>query len=268
MARNSRLSKSRPSKSRPSEMGRKWTQDDVLAYNIKVVYQDLTTFFGVTYLPPPDVADEAITAQDYAAAANDLWTCTMLDYMEHISDPDRVPLSSREYETIDFIMPLFKVIRYVDVINKRFLMSRRDLRNLGSQGRPPVLDVCLGPRDDSGPIILVVKVHRHTRGFDPEPRLISDTIAAFHNDNMRRVGTNPLASKVMPGIVMDGSMPTFYKIPVTPELVRAVESGERPEQETVVYAHLPQVPRPEEGMKPLDNRYIILSCFEAFKQFL
>ena len=67
---------------------------------------------------------------------------------------------------------------------------------------------------------------------------------------------------------MDGSMPTFYKIPVTPELVRAVESGERPEEETVVHAYRPEVPRPEEGMRPLDNRPIILSCFEAFRQLL
>jgi hypothetical protein len=53
----------------------------------------------------------------------------------------------------------------------------------------------------------------------------------------------------MSGIVMDGSMPTFYKILVTPELVSAVESGERPEQETVVHAYCPEVPRPEEGIR-------------------
>jgi hypothetical protein len=249
-------------------MGRTWTQDDVLAYNIKVVYQDLTTFFGVTDLPPPVVADEAITAQDRAAAATDFWTCTMLNHMERITEPPRVSFGNREYETLDFIIPLFNVIHYADAAQNRFTMSKPDLRYLGSQG-PPVVDICIC--DDSDAIILVVKVHRRSRGFDPEPRLISGTIAAFHNDNMRRVkdlGTDPLASKVMPGIVMDGSMPTFYKVPVTPELVKAVESGERPEQETVVYAHLPQVPRPEEGMKPLDNRYIILSCFEAFKQFM
>ena len=104
-----------------------------------------------------------------------------------------------------------------------------------------------------------------------EARLISDSIAAFHNDNIKRVkylNTNPLTSKVMLGIVMDGSMPTPYKIPITAELVRAVESGEQPEEETVVHAYVPEVPRPEEGMKPLDNRHIILSCFEAFRKFL
>ena len=124
---------------------------------------------------------------------------------------------------------------------------------------------------DNTSTLLVVKVDRHSRGFDSEARLFSDAIAAFHNDNIRRVehhGTDPLTSKVMLGIVMDGTMPTFYKIPITAELVRAVESGKQPEQETVVHAYVPEVPRPEEGMKPSDNRHIILSCFEAFRKFL
>jgi len=263
MPRNSRLSKSRPSKSRPSKMGRKWTQDDFLAYKIKVIYQDLTTFFGVTDLPPPDVASDALTAQE-AASGNDRWTYAMLRQMKRVTDPD-----NRGPATIDFVRDLFTVINYPDALKERFIMLRPKLRFMASQGRPPEVDICV--TDESTAILLVVKVDRHSRGFDPEPRLISDAIAAFHNDNIMRVkhlGTNPLTSKVMPGIVMDGTMPTFYKIPITPELVTAVEAGEQPEQETIVHAYLPEVPRPEEGMKPLDNRFIILSCFEAFRQFL
>lgn len=148
---------------------------------------------------------------------------------------------------------------------------RPKLRYIESQGRPPQLQVDICIWDHSKAIILVAKVDIHARGFDPVPRLISDSIAAFHNDNIRRVkhlGTNPLTSKVMPGIVVDGTMPSFYKIPVTPELVAAVESGMEPEQETVIHAYLPEVPRPEEGIKPLDNRYILLSCLSTFKQLL
>jgi len=246
-------------------MGRKWTQDDVLAYNIKLVYEDLETFFGITDLPPPNVESDALTAQDFTAAKNhDHWTCAMLFHMNRVTDPDNI-----ESGTIDFVTQLLNVTRYANMAQKRYLMMRPKLQYIPSQGRPPQVDVCI--MDESNAILLVVKVDRHSRGFDPGPRLISDAIAAFHNDNIMRVnrlGTNPLTSKVMPGIVVDGTMPTFYKIPITPELVRAVESGERPEQETVVHAYLPEVPRPEEGIKPVDNRYIILSCFEAFRQFL
>ena len=135
--------------------------------------------------------------------------------------------------------------------------------------RPPQVDICI--LDDIGATLLVVKVDRHSRGFDPEPRFISEAIAAFHNDNIMRVerfGTTPLVGKVMPGIVMHGTMPTFYKILITVELVKAVESGGQPKQETVVHVYVPEVSQPEKCMKPLDNRYIILSCFEAFRKIL
>jgi len=185
----------------------------------------------------------------------------MLLHMDNMTDPD-----DREYGNIDFVAQLFNVVRYLNVKQNRFFMFKPKLRYLASQGRPPQVGVCI--RDDTKAILLVVKVDRHLRGSDPELQLISDAIAAFHNDDIMRVkrlGTNPLTSKIMPGIVMDGTMPTFYKIPITPELVTAVESGECPEQETIVYAYRPEVPRPEEGMKPLDNRHIILSCFESFQ---
>jgi hypothetical protein len=71
---------------------------------------------------------------------------------------------------------------------------------------------------------------------------------------------------------MKGTSPIFFKIPVTQELVTAVIGGVYPTTETIVQAHLPAIARPvyrlNEGMKPLDNRLIILSCYEAFKQFV
>jgi hypothetical protein len=251
-------------------MGRKWTQDDVLAYKIKVVHQDLRTFFGITNLPAPDVENDALTAQD-RATATDRRTCGMLWHMndvDHVDDMDRaMGTHNREPATTDFVTVLFDVIRYPTVA--RSVMMRHRLRYLAGRGMYPQVDVCI--LDDTRSVLLVVKVDSHLRGSDPEPRLISAAIAAFHNDNIGRVehlGADPLTSKVMPGMVMDGTMPTFYKIPITPELVTAVESGEQPDQETVVHVYRPEVPRPEEGMRPLDNRSIIFSCFEAFRKFL
>lgn len=111
-------------------------------------------------------------------------------------------------------------------------------------------------------MLLVVKADSHFLGSDPEPRLISQAIAAFYNDNImlaRHLGTDPLTTKVVPGIIMDGTSPTFYKIPITARLITAVKSSERPEQDTIVQAHRPELLRPGEGMKPLDNHFIILS---------
>jgi hypothetical protein len=68
---------------------------------------------------------------------------------------------------------------------------------------------------------------------------------------------------------MIGTSPTFFKIPITVELVRCVQRGEYPATPTVMIGHVPELPRPNrEGMKPLDNRRIILQCYEAFKQFV
>lgn len=73
----------------------------------------------------------------------------------------------------------------------------------------------------------------------------------------------------MPGIVMVGTSPAFFKIPVTQNLSTHIRHGTYPEEETHVAYCYPPVPRPtrrhSEGMKPLDNRREILRCYEAFK---
>lgn len=76
----------------------------------------------------------------------------------------------------------------------------------------------------------------------------------------------------MAGIIMIGTSPMFYRIPITTELITHLQIGERPPTETVVLSHVPTIPRLDrrlsEGMKPLDNRKAILQCYEAFKKFL
>ncbi len=128
-------------RSRPSKMGRKWTQDDVLAYNTKVVYQDLTTFFGVTNLPPPDVPIDALTAQN-VAATNDFLTSHLLMHMNDVMDPDPDP-DNRTCETIALVRQLIDVIKYDDVAKDRSMLLGPKLRYLASQGKPPEVDICL-----------------------------------------------------------------------------------------------------------------------------
>lgn len=74
----------------------------------------------------------------------------------------------------------------------------------------------------------------------------------------------------MPGIVMVGTFPIFFKIPVTQALLTHIGNGTYPPEETHVTYCYPPVPRHPlkgryEGMKPLDNRHVILRCYEAFK---
>jgi hypothetical protein len=76
----------------------------------------------------------------------------------------------------------------------------------------------------------------------------------------------------MPGFVLVGSSPTFFKMPITEDLAQCVESGKFPLDKTTVTGHIPVIPCPSrrliEGMVPLDNRRAILKCYESFKKFV
>ena len=126
-------------------------------------------------------------------------------------------------------------------------------------------------------MLLVQKDKCHIRNNDPEAQVITEAsgASAANNEIRRKVlDQPPLLSKVMGGITLRGTMPTFYRVLVTTELVTSVRRGAYPgpNTPTVVYVHIPNLPRPDsrwsEGMKPLDNRDILLSCYKAFKTFV
>ncbi|KAK2464807.1 hypothetical protein APHAL10511_003225 [Amanita phalloides] len=254
---------------RTSKPGRDWTPNDLLAYNISVEYQDSQTFFGIANLPQPHVDNEVLIAPDAAATQHDDPYILLRTMDLAIAIPP-----GEESAVDDFAVQLFRVLSYTGRAVGRVARTRKDLPFwVCGEQRHAKTDVCI--MDGSDILLLVQEDKRHLDGSDPEPQLIAEAIAAFYNNNNTRVralGLPTLQNKVIPGITMKGTMPTFYKIPITTELVRAVQLGEYPAHETVVYAHLPTVPRParrhSEGMKPLDNRHIVLSCYEAFKQFL
>ncbi|KAH9966458.1 hypothetical protein BC827DRAFT_1264446 [Russula dissimulans] len=254
---------------RTSKSGSDWTPNDLLAYNIRVEYQDSQTFFGIANLPQPHVDNEVLIAPDAAATQNDD-PYTLLRTM----DLAMAVRPGEESAVDDFAVQLFKILSYTGRAVGRVARTRKDLPFwVCGEQRHAKTDVCI--MDGSDILLLVQEDKRHMDGSDPEPQLIAEAIAAFYNNNdtrVRALGLPTLQNQVIPGITMKGTMPIFYKILITTELVRAVQLGEYPAHETVVYAHLPAVPRParrySEGMKPLDNRHVILSCYEAFKQFL
>jgi len=254
---------------RTSKSGSDWTPNDLLAYNIRVEYQDSQTFFGTPNLPQPHVDNEVLTAHDAAATQRDdpYALLRTMDLAMAVSPGE-------ESAVDDFAVQLFRILCYTGRAVGRVARTRKDLPFwICGEQRHVKADVCIMDAFDI--LLLVQEDKQHLDGSDPEPQLMAEAIAAFYGNNNTRVralGSPTPHSKVIPGITMKSTMPTFYKIPVTTELVRAVQLGEYPAQETVVYAHLPPVPRParrySEGMKPLDNRHIVLSCYEAFKQFL
>jgi len=131
--------------------------------------------------------------------------------------------------------------------------------------------VCLidGSQDE---ILLVVQVEvdKGLEHVNAQAQLVAKAVAAFNENNVQRelAGRPPLKEKVMPGIIMSGTSPAFFKIPVTETLSNHIRDGTYPSEDTKVTYCYP-LPFPgclhSEGMKSLDNRSRILSCFEAFK---
>jgi hypothetical protein len=105
--------------------------------------------------------------------------------------------------------------------------------------------------------------------------VVAKAIAAFTHNNQCRTDLSlpALDHYTFPAIAMDGTTPTFYKVPVTEQLRVAVArgiSGHHPDV-TTVEKFVPDLPEPAQyalGLEPLANRQYLLSCFEASKYFI
>ena len=133
-------------------------------------------------------------------------------------------------------------------------------------------DVCLMDAVSSEILLLVQEDKMHIKPSDTEAQLIAEAIAAFQENNAKRVnelffGTTGDAIDSWESMV--STFPTFYKIKVTADLDRSVTFGQHPATQTVVYRHTPRVPkRRDDGMRRLENRKLVLQCYEAFKKFV
>lgn len=252
---------------RSAKSGSDWTSNDLIAYNITIEAQNTATFFGRPDLPAPAINPQLLTT----LSATDM-TDESCFHVVKCMDLAMDPVPGEESAVDDFAMELLKVTGYRS--RNRFLRSRKDIPLFicGTWSHAKT-DVCL--MDDSEIILLVQEDKRHLELGDPRPQLIAEAIAAVQTNNTIRetVLNLPIIEyKLMAGITMAGTAPTFFKIPITSELMQAVRLGQYPPTRTVVAMHIPDVPRParrlSEGMRPLDNRRKILACFEAFKQFV
>ncbi|KAJ6465488.1 hypothetical protein C8R47DRAFT_1235714, partial [Mycena vitilis] len=251
---------------RSAKSGKQWTQNEIDAYNIHLSSQDATAFFGTTQLPATTVDSEILTVQDADAAVSDTaWDLLSLVGCCH----------AKESSVIDFAVVLLHAVGYVHR-PRTITRTRLDLRLVVcGENKVARSDVCIFDRRTDG-IVLLVQDKCIGGPIYAYPRLVAAAIATYQAYQTTRV-TSGLPR--LPGMVRadpiaivlytDGTSPTFYKVPLTEELVRCVEDGQYPETPTIVAVHNPSLPRPHrrrlEGMKPLDNRIIILECYEAFK---
>lgn len=254
---------------RTAKSGSSWTRSELDAYNITIIEQDAPLFFETARLPQPSVPDDLLRSLELADAEQ-LDTCRTIAAMELAMRPH----PSEESAVDDFAVRLFDLLGYTT--RHISLRTRKDIPLLiCGEYRHAKTDVCLLANGTD--ILLLVQEDKRSfeeHGSDPEAQLIAEAIASFQENNKirRALKIAEQSEALIPGIVMIGSFPTFYKIRVTQELAKAVAHGTFPTERFIVYSHTPVLPRPRrrlsEGMKPLDNRKIILQCYEAFKKFI
>ncbi|KZT00684.1 uncharacterized protein LAESUDRAFT_687714 [Laetiporus sulphureus 93-53] len=252
---------------RSAKSGSDWTDNDLDAYNIQIRFEDAATFFGTDNLPLPAVDEEILTTQE----AEDMVHDNNAELI-NLLDLAMKPRSAEDSAVVDFAVQLFRQLGYAK--RHRVARTRKDIPLfICGEWRHAKTDVCLVDRLHNDILLVVQEDKRFTPDDLCEPRaqLIYEVIAAFdYNNRLRQsAGEATVEFKIMPGIVLVGTTPTFYKIPVTESLVRDMHHGTYPTETTIVSAHVPTLSRPNrrysEGMKPLDNRQAILRCCEGFK---
>lgn len=248
---------------RSGKSAAEWTSNDLRSWKIKVVDQKTADFFGTANLPPAPLNHELLTTLSSVDATQNT-TYAFLSGIEQAMSEDSA--------VSDFLVTLLRVIGYAD--KGVILRTRKDIPFLSNRETKKVTsDLCLidGVKNQ-----MILLVQEDTGTGDAEAQLIAQAIAAFtyNNQMLRSASSHPTFMKDMAGIIIRGTSPIFYKIPIRFTLPNAVASGNRSdyERDTIVFAHYPNIPRPgrrwDEGMQPVDNRQIIFSCFEAFKRFV
>ncbi|KAF8500087.1 hypothetical protein BU17DRAFT_102564 [Hysterangium stoloniferum] len=249
---------------RLAKSGSEWGMSDLLAYNISIVERDQNTFFNgplPIYTGPAGFIQYEDRVQGIDAPS--------LKLLKRLDLAMRV-MEGEESAVDDFAVHLLEAMGYET--EQTVIRSRKSIRlNMCGEQVYAKTDVCV-INLDSELLLLVQEDKSHINQADPEPQLVAEAIAAFQANNFNRVNNlliDPLPKQVFPGITMVGTYPRFYKIEVTNDLDMCIRGGTYPATRTIVERHTPRVPRRRsDGMRPLDNRMLILRCYEAFKQFV
>ncbi|KAH9065947.1 hypothetical protein EDB87DRAFT_908993 [Lactarius vividus] len=211
-----------------------WTRNELAAYNITVGYQDAATFF--------------VTQRIAMLLCSLIIWCSLRPHQRNLLSTILLWYCCMRWATLGVI--LTKDVPLV----------------VCGENRNAKVDMCVFDVRQKGILRLVQENKRHMSHSDPEPRLIAKAIASFAaNIQIHQLKLNqpPLHSKVMAGID-EGHRSDFLQNQGTAALTTSIQGRACPQTATTVYAHAPRYPRPDhywsEGMQPLDNRQVILSC--------
>ncbi|EDR13427.1 uncharacterized protein LACBIDRAFT_323068 [Laccaria bicolor S238N-H82] len=235
-----------------------WTNNMLLAFNIRVEDAGVEAFFNIPQLPPPTVSSAILDNLDEPPG---------LSYEDHVFFNYK-GMAERLRSCIEFTLFLLGLLHYDSGYR---LLSVWAKLSLPMAGRRINADIDLFVMNELGEYILIFHEDKHS-SQDPEAQVIAKAIAAFDCNNNKRVksGLQRLPDKDICAIVMKRTAITFYRVHVTTALVDAVAALTYPQGETTVLRFVPPVPNQElygtEGMHPLANRLSVFQCLEASRQ--
>jgi hypothetical protein len=253
---------------RSCKSGSEWTENELEAYNIRVINIDNPCdFFGtrIENVNLQDVPNGVLVCEEFDMA-NDLPTYKFLRYLDLAMRPDE----GQESAVDDFAAEILRMMQYESI--GHIICLRKDIKLLMcGQETHAKTDVCVLDTNDI--LLLIQEDKSHINRSNAVPQLVAEAIAAFQHNNLKRftmLHKEPLDTFTFPCIIMVGTYPVFYKITVTNQLNRAVQSGMYPQNVTIVERFDPLfgMRRRSFGMLPINNRERVLKCFKAFKQFM
>ncbi|PVU92842.1 hypothetical protein BB561_003589 [Smittium simulii] len=245
---------------RSSKSGSQWTQNDLIAFNIRIVEQNSVDFFGV------DIKN--INISDYIHRidnSDDQLSADLKNYIKLVSTSP-----GEESAVVDFAATLLRLLKYTDIEHFVRVRKRISLFMCGEQTIAET-DVCIMSLNQ---ILFLLQVDKTLiNNTDPEPQLIAEAIAAFQNNyniNKRYPNSKEYDKYIFPGITMIGTYPTFYKINITNNLNNCIKLGIFPKDETIIYRFNPiiDISTSRLGIQHPDNKLSILKAFKAFRQFM
>jgi hypothetical protein len=256
--------------------GYDWTYGDLDFYNVNFSYNTAQGFFEqISFTAPLPITFDtdfltALNPEDAKIHGGEAHR--LIQYL----DEAMVRNPEDESATSDFVVAL---LRALDFAPKGTMIrtGKNFPFRVDGEKRYAKADVCIV--EGTNPLLIVQqdKSHVNPLGGDAEARLIATAIAACDKDSLYRAeyGLPERPDQRVVGIVMSGSWPTFFKIDsrsLIHKVKTDIENGVNPGYPYFASTYRPTVPRPQqrlkEGMKPLDNRKLLVDEFLRLKQLM
>ncbi|KAF9481137.1 hypothetical protein BDN70DRAFT_976119 [Pholiota conissans] len=254
-----------------------WTSNDLASYNIEVHRQSAEEFFGYTPDTLPSTIEPGFLIHTFSQHTQPFSVLSplenetidsnypLLPYLDLASQPG----DDQEPAIGDFMLCLMRTLEFQEQGNIVRIRAPLSFALHGENEDSVLIDLCLIQLNTT--ILIIVEESLPVVDIDnPEARVIAKAIAAFQYNNRIRQnkGFDPLDSMTFPAIVTIGTVPVFYKIPVTRQLENAVANDTYPTNKTEVLKCMVELPSHslEEGMDVPEFRREILRNYEAFRR--